>query len=58
MQLDRAEFAGEGAEHAACFYRAELVEVAGGDHVGVGAAGRGEDQGQVGRGQHGRLVQD
>ena len=58
VQLDRAELPGEGAEHAACFDRAELVEVAGGDHVRVGAAGRGEDQGQVGGGQHGRLVQD
>ena len=58
VQFDRAEFPGDGAEHAARFDRAELVEVAGGDHVGAGAAGRAEDQCQVGGGQHRRLVED
>ena len=46
----RAEFAGDGVEHAARLDRAELVEVAGADHVHSGTAGSGEDQCQVGRG--------
>ena len=58
MQFGRSEFPGDGAEHAARFDCAKLVQVAGGDHVSADAAGGAEDQGQVGGGQHRRLVED
>ena len=58
VQLDRSELPGDGAEHAARFDRAKLVQVTGGDHVSADAASGAEDQGQVGGGQHRRLVED